>query len=61
MFLLQLFNINVFFFHRTWKLEVDSAKKGHRNPSLLRALIKIFGADYMLHGIIQCFQEIFLR
>uniref|UniRef100_A0A2S2QZL8 Multidrug resistance-associated protein 4 n=1 Tax=Sipha flava TaxID=143950 RepID=A0A2S2QZL8_9HEMI len=46
---------------KTWKLEMDHAYKDNRNPSLLRALIKIFGAEYMLHGFIQLFQEIFLK
>jgi ATP-binding cassette subfamily C (CFTR/MRP) protein 4 len=50
-----------FYYFRTWKLEMDHAYKDNRNPSLLRALIKIFGAEYMLHGFIQLFQEIFLK
>lgn len=46
---------------RIWKLEVYNAYKENRNPSLFRALFQLFGAKYIIHGLVQFFNEILLK
>ncbi|KAL5233619.1 hypothetical protein ACI65C_001029 [Semiaphis heraclei] len=46
---------------KTWKLELANAYLANRKPSLLRALIRMFGARYMFLGFIICIIEIILR
>ncbi|KAF2887001.1 hypothetical protein ILUMI_19172, partial [Ignelater luminosus] len=36
----------------SWNLELERAKKSNRKPSLLRSLLKTFGAEYMVYGFI---------
>nr|XP_018899809.1 PREDICTED: probable multidrug resistance-associated protein lethal(2)03659 [Bemisia tabaci] len=46
---------------RLWLQEVTNSKKLKRKPSLLRALVKCFGAKLMLYGLLLCTMEICLR
>lgn len=46
---------------RMWKIEMNKANAEKRKPSLLRVLIQIFGAKYMLCGILFAFIEIVLK
>ncbi|XP_060872288.1 probable multidrug resistance-associated protein lethal(2)03659 isoform X2 [Metopolophium dirhodum] len=43
---------------KTWKSELANAYLVNRKPRLLRALIRMFGTKYMLHGFIFCIIEI---
>ncbi|KAL5236138.1 hypothetical protein ACI65C_003548 [Semiaphis heraclei] len=45
----------------TWKDELESSKKENRSPSLIKALIKMFGVKFMVYGLLQLIVEIFLR
>jgi len=51
----------IVFLVRRWKIETDNANKNNGDPSLLRVLVKMFGAKLMLYGLIQAFVEIVLR
>ncbi|XP_065203724.1 probable multidrug resistance-associated protein lethal(2)03659 isoform X2 [Planococcus citri] len=44
-----------------WNNELDNAVKGKRDPSLLRALVRMFGARMMMYGMVLAVVEIFLR
>jgi len=46
---------------RKWRTELVTAHNERRNPSLLRVLIRIYGAKYMLYGFILSFNEIVLK
>ncbi|XP_060851388.1 probable multidrug resistance-associated protein lethal(2)03659 [Rhopalosiphum padi] len=46
---------------KRWKIETVNAKNENREPSLLRVLVRMFGAKLMLYGFIQAFVEIVLR
>jgi hypothetical protein len=37
---------------RKWRIELAKAKESSRHPSLLRALLKMFGAKLMLCGFL---------
>jgi ATP-binding cassette subfamily C (CFTR/MRP) protein 4 len=55
----KLYNFN--FNLRVWKSEVYNAYKENRIPSLLRALFQLFGAKYIVHGLVQFLNEILLK
>uniref|UniRef100_A0A2S2QMV4 Putative multidrug resistance-associated protein lethal n=1 Tax=Sipha flava TaxID=143950 RepID=A0A2S2QMV4_9HEMI len=46
---------------KVWKSEVYNAYKENRIPSLLRALFQLFGAKYIVHGLVQFLNEILLK
>ncbi|XP_025406860.1 probable multidrug resistance-associated protein lethal(2)03659 [Sipha flava] len=46
---------------KKWKFEVTEAKNKNRDPSLIRVLIKMFGAKIFYYGLIQIFIEVILR
>jgi len=46
---------------RKWRSELVTAHNERRNPSLLRVLIRIYGAKYMLYGFILSVNEIVLK
>lgn len=50
-----------FFILRKWRLELANAFKAIRNPSLLRALIKMFGAKYGFYGFLLFIDEIIFK
>lgn len=56
----QICNLN-FSGLRKWKIELAKAKEAKRQPSLLRALIQMFGPKLMLYGLLLSIVEIVLR
>ncbi|XP_015366052.1 PREDICTED: probable multidrug resistance-associated protein lethal(2)03659 [Diuraphis noxia] len=46
---------------RRWKIDIVNANKNNGDPSLLRVLVRMFGAKLMFYGLIQAFVEIVLR
>lgn len=44
-----------------WKTEGEKAAKSKRKPSLRRVLIKTFGIEFIIYGIVLAFTEIFIR
>ena len=58
------------FFYREWNREVEKERQSSRDkkdkksyyvPSLLKALLKVFGFDYALFGVFCFVEEIFIR
>lgn len=47
--------------YRSWRSELANAYSANRKPTLLRALIRMFGAKYMFLGLITCIIEIILK
>jgi len=46
---------------RKWRNELAKAKRKNRPPSLLRALLQMFGPKLMLYGLLLAVVEIVLR
>ncbi|CAI6363623.1 unnamed protein product [Macrosiphum euphorbiae] len=46
---------------KTWRSELSNANLANRKPTLLRALIRMFGAKYMFLGIVFCILEIIFK
>eukprot|EP00102_Acyrthosiphon_pisum_P020913 XP_016658123.1 PREDICTED: multidrug resistance-associated protein 4 isoform X2 [Acyrthosiphon pisum] len=46
---------------KTWRSELNNARVANRKPTLLRALIRMFGAEYMFLGIVICILEIIFK
>ncbi|XP_025834708.1 probable multidrug resistance-associated protein lethal(2)03659 isoform X5 [Agrilus planipennis] len=44
-----------------WNKEVEKSKIAKRTPSLRRALIRVFGLEFMAYGIILLLTEVFVR
>lgn len=42
-------------------MELIEARETNRQPSLLRALIQVFGPAFLIYGIFRLVTEIFLR
>ncbi|KAE9539937.1 hypothetical protein AGLY_005189 [Aphis glycines] len=43
---------------KIWRSELANASSMNRNPNLLRALIRMFGAKFILYGLLLCIMEI---
>jgi len=46
---------------KKWRIELAKAKKTNRQPSLLRALVQMFGPRLMIYGLLLSIVEIVLR
>ncbi|KAB0802273.1 hypothetical protein PPYR_04459 [Photinus pyralis] len=44
-----------------WRKEVENATRAKRQPSLRRVLIKTFGLEFLMYGIVLALSEIFIR
>lgn len=53
--------IKSIFGFRNWKIELAIACKNNHKPSLLKVLIKMFGAKYLFYGFILAIDEIILK
>ncbi|KAJ8974856.1 hypothetical protein NQ317_001954 [Molorchus minor] len=42
---------------RYWKAEEERAMKAKTNPSLKRVLLKVFGLEFMMYGIVLAISE----
>ncbi|XP_013196145.2 ATP-binding cassette sub-family C member 4 [Amyelois transitella] len=48
-------------FQKTWEKEVEDSSNRNRKPSLWRVLVKIFGCEMMLYGLILAAMEFLIR
>lgn len=46
---------------KAWREEEDRALKANRKPSLRRVLIRQFGPEFMVYGIVLAFTELLVR
>lgn len=46
---------------RAWMAEEERAMKANRKPSLRRVLIKQFGPEFMIYGVVLAFTELLVR
>lgn len=44
-----------------WNHELEKAAKQGRQASLRRALVKVFGLEFMLYGLVLLASEVFVR
>lgn len=51
----------IYFGFSKWKCELDKAIKENRKPSLLRALLQMFGSTYIIYGFVFFINEMILK